>query len=500
MENTIVQLSKYVITFLMICFTVQSFAALKERDEDERHYILMRQIIMIILMNFICFFVMFLQEGEVSTIQMFLLTMAYILGVQILYRLIYRKASMILVNNMCMLLSISMIILTRLSVSKAMSQYKILAASTLLCFIIPVIVRKGKFLKNLTWIYAVLGIAMLSVVMVLGFTSGGAKLSIEIHGITFQLSEIAKITLVFFMAGMLREDNSFGNVVKATVIAAVHVLILVASTDLGTAFVFFMAYVVVIYVATRKARYPLLGLAGMSAACVVAYFLFSHVRNRVALWQDPIGNWDISSQIPVVIADSGIESDLITSTCATDHAAAAKLAADHLCEAIGNSGEVAIVAHQYNTESSVERVEAFKKEIEEKYTDVKVVQVNYGDGEESIADMLKNTLETYPALKGIFCTNEDMADQTLDALADMENTEQIQIVGFDSGEKQQKAIQEGREYGTVTQNPYGLGYAAIVAAVRAIQGLSVDQKIDTGYQWLDKDTIDLETNQKYLYN
>ena len=51
MENTIVQLSKYVITFLMICFTVQSFAALKERDEDERHYILMRQIIMIILMN-----------------------------------------------------------------------------------------------------------------------------------------------------------------------------------------------------------------------------------------------------------------------------------------------------------------------------------------------------------------------------------------------------------------------------------------------------------------
>ena len=168
--------------------------------------------------------------------------------------------------------------------------------------------------------------------------------------------------------------------------------------------------------------------------------------------------------------------------------------------ASGYSDEVAIVAHQYNTESSVERVEAFKKEIEEKYTDVKVVQVNYGDGEESIADMLKNTLETYPALKGIFCTNEDMADQTLDALADMENTEQIQIVGFDSGEKQQKAIQEGREYGTVTQNPYGLGYAAIVAAVRAIQGLPVDQKIDTGYQWIDKDTIDLETNQKYLYN
>ena len=39
MENTIVQLSKYVITFLMICFTVQSFAALKERDEIGRAHV-----------------------------------------------------------------------------------------------------------------------------------------------------------------------------------------------------------------------------------------------------------------------------------------------------------------------------------------------------------------------------------------------------------------------------------------------------------------------------
>lgn len=71
MENTIVQLSKYVITFLMICFTVQSFAALKERDEDERHYILMRQIIMIILMNFICFFVVFRRRAKYQRFRCF---------------------------------------------------------------------------------------------------------------------------------------------------------------------------------------------------------------------------------------------------------------------------------------------------------------------------------------------------------------------------------------------------------------------------------------------
>ena len=131
-----------------------------------------------------------------------------------------------------------------------------------------------------------------------------------------------------------------------------------------------------------------------------------------------------------------------------------------------------------------------------------MVAINQSAADRSMQSALSADMASDRVVDGVLSyINEHYSEAlTLDALADMENTEQIQIVGFDSGEKQQKAIQEGREYGTVTQNPYGLGYAAIVAAVRAIQGLPVDQKIDTGYQWLDKDTIDLETNQKYLYN
>ena len=131
-----------------------------------------------------------------------------------------------------------------------------------------------------------------------------------------------------------------------------------------------------------------------------------------------------------------------------------------------------------------------------------MVAINQSAADRSMQSALSADMASDRVVDGVLSyINEHYNEAlTLDALADMENTEQIQIVGFDSGEKQQKAIQEGREYGTVTQNPYGLGYAAIVAAVRAIQGLPVDQKIDTGYQWIDKDTIDLETNQKYLYN
>ena len=300
MVHIIVQLSKYLITLLMVLFTVQSFLALRERDEEERSYILGKQILMILLMDFICFFVMYLQEREFYIIRMFLYTLAYLLGVQAAYRILFRKASMILLNNMCMMLCIGLIILTRLRVSSAQSQFKIIVLSTVLSFIAIVIIRKVKILKDLTWLYGIAGILMIGAVLLLAVRTGGAQLSIQFggeDGFTFQFSEFVKITLVFFMAGMLREDNSFRKVVVTTIVAAVHVLILVASTDLGTALVYFVAYVVVIYLATRKAAYPLLGLGGMAVACVMAYFLFSHVRTRVQVWRDPFQDYDAGYQV-----------------------------------------------------------------------------------------------------------------------------------------------------------------------------------------------------------
>ena len=300
MVNVIVQLSKYLITLLMVLFTVQSFLALRERDEEERSYILGKQIRMILLMDFICFFVMYLQEREFYIIRMFLYTLAYLLGVQAAYRILFRKASMILLNNMCMMLCIGLIILTRLRASSAQTQFKIIVISTVLSFIAIVIIRKVKILKDLTWLYGIAGIMMIGAVLLLAVRTGGAQLSIQFggeDGFTFQFSEFVKITLVFFLAGMLREDNSFRKVVITTVVAAVHVLILVASTDLGTALVYFVAYVVVIYLATRKAVYPLLGLGGMAIACVAAYFLFSHVRTRVLVWRDPFQNYDAGYQV-----------------------------------------------------------------------------------------------------------------------------------------------------------------------------------------------------------
>ena len=107
-------------------------------------------------------------------------------------------------------------------------------------------------------------------------------------------------------------------------------------------------------------------------------------------------------------------------------------------------------------------------------------------------------LEAHPHLKGIFCTNESMTEKMLDIALDLERDD-LKIVGFDAGEKQIKAIADGSEYGTVCQNPFGMGYASVVAALRAAAHQTVDAYIDPGYQWIDKSNMELEENQKYLY-
>ena len=115
-------------------------------------------------------------------------------------------------------------------------------------------------------------------------TSYGAKLSL----MGIQPSEAIKITFVFFMAALLRHGADFSKVIQATVVAGLHVGILVLSRDLGSAVIFFAAYLVMIYVASRNVGYLALGLVGGSAGAVVAYHLFGHVRQRVTAWKDPM--------------------------------------------------------------------------------------------------------------------------------------------------------------------------------------------------------------------
>ena len=284
MINVIVELSKYVILTLMVVYTFHCFYMVRRQDEDEKNEALRQQLVLIFFMDFTAFLVIYLKTDNFQVITFYLEMMAYFAAIQILYRVFYKKASLLLLNNMCMLLSVGFIMLCRLDLPTATKQLVIVAAASAVALVIPVMIRKMKFLKNLTWVYAGIGIVLLGAVFVLAQTSYGAKLSL----MGFQPSEAIKITFVFFMAALLSRDNSFRTVVQATIVAGLHVGILVLSRDLGSAVIFFVAYLVMIYVSTKKLVYLGIGVGGGSVGAVIAYFLFGHVRQRVSAWRDPM--------------------------------------------------------------------------------------------------------------------------------------------------------------------------------------------------------------------
>ncbi|MFV0528922.1 MAG: FtsW/RodA/SpoVE family cell cycle protein [Lachnospiraceae bacterium] len=284
----ITELSKYLFLILMVLYTLQCFNMFKYKEEKAKNHLLYRQLTLIVLMNVLAFLVIFLKTQDTKVIVYFAQVIFYMIAVQILYRVIYKKASLLLINNMCMLLTVGFIILSRLDLDAAMRQFWIVAAGTAFALVLPVIIRKLTFLPKLTWLYAGIGILLLGAVLVLAQTTYGAKLSL--FGV--QPSEFVKILFVFCLAALLWQEPDFKRVVIVTAIAGAHVLILVLSKDLGSALVFFITYLVMVFVATKKPLYLGIGILGGVGASIASYYLFAHVRQRVVAWKDPFSVYD----------------------------------------------------------------------------------------------------------------------------------------------------------------------------------------------------------------
>ena len=287
MELYITELSKYFITLFMALYTLECFLVFRYQDEESRSGCYFRQSLFMFLVHFSCFLVICFETGNIEYLFFYVLQQILMFATVMLFRMVYPKGTRLIVNNMCLLLSIGFVILTRLSFEKAIKQFFIVTISIVAGMLIPYFIHKLKFLKNLPWIYAALGIVALGIVLVLGAVTYGSKISYSIAGVTFQPSEFVKIVFVFFLASALHESHDLPRVILTSVLAGIHVLILVASRDLGSALIFFIVYVMMVFIATGRWIYLLLGCAGGSGAAVLAYRFFSHVQVRVQAWKDP---------------------------------------------------------------------------------------------------------------------------------------------------------------------------------------------------------------------
>ncbi len=291
MTNLIIQVSKYLIIVLMALYTFQCYTVFQKKDEEAREYLFLRQNMLMFFMHFVAFTVLYLEMAQTTVLMFYGAQVIYLAAVLILFRNLYPLASKLLINNMCMLICVGFIMITRLSYDQSIKQFKIAVFATVVALLIPFLIRKLRFITKMYWLYALVGIGLLALVAILARSTNGAKLSFSFGGISIQPSEFVKIIYVFAIAGLLSRARDFRRIVTATALAALHVLILVASKDLGSAVIFFITYLIMLFVATRNPFYVLAGILSGSVAAVGAYFLFAHIRVRVQAWQDPFRDY-----------------------------------------------------------------------------------------------------------------------------------------------------------------------------------------------------------------
>ena len=192
--------------------------------------------------------------------------------------------------------------------------------------------------------------------------------------------------------------------------------------------------------------------------------------------------------IPVIAFDSGVDSDIPLTTATTDNVAAAALAADVMAELIGGEGKVAIVAHDQTSRTGIDRVDGFSNRIKEAYPNIEIVSVQYGGGDQlQSTEITKSILLANPDLKGIFGANEGSVLGVANGKVELGSD--IVVIGYDSGAAQKAFIESGVIAGAITQNPVGIGYQTVQAAVTALKGETLPPVIDTGFYYYKKDNM-----------
>ncbi len=172
--------------------------------------------------------------------------------------------------------------------------------------LLAVVVRSDSWLRRYKYTWAAAGIALLALTFVLGEDVNGARLTLTIGPLSGQPSELLKVILVVFLAGYLsenrdllaRESSRLGPLrlpplpylIPMAAMLALAMGVVIVQRDLGAALLFYLVFLLLLYVATARLSYVLVGCLLLLVAGAVLYRLFDHVHVRVDVWLDPFAD------------------------------------------------------------------------------------------------------------------------------------------------------------------------------------------------------------------
>jgi ribose transport system substrate-binding protein len=221
--------------------------------------------------------------------------------------------------------------------------------------------------------------------------------------------------------------------------------------------------------------------AGIAVSCINPDALAAPIKKAIDLG------------IPVVTFDADSPKSGRKSFLATGNEFAGFTAAEALVDQIGpEGGQVAIITlpSQQNHE---ERVEGFKRALEEKYKNIKLVQIGNGKSDQTeAAKVLSTFLQMHPGLKGVFCTDATSGVGAATAVREAGKVGKVKIVSFDTDRGTLDAIKTGVINASIAQGTYDMGFRSMkfLYEMRNNSGVSIPNFVDTGVSIVTKENVD----------
>jgi len=253
-----------------------------------------------------------LRDGTVdySALVFSLVLVASILIQYILFRTVFANADLQIMLIVCILSMLGMVVQYRLDPATAMRQLVFYAAGIVLMLIIMAILPRIKALRKLDIFIASAGIFLLCLATFFGTESGGSRNWFSIGGFSFQPSEPVKVLLVLILAGELSKNRNIRKLIPTGLFVGAAMILLVLQKDLGATLLYFGTALVMLYLGTGNLPITLAAFGAGAGGAVVSYHLFSHVRTRHSVWQDPwadpLGTGYQIVQSQIAIASGGL--------------------------------------------------------------------------------------------------------------------------------------------------------------------------------------------------
>lgn len=227
--------------------------------------------------------------------------------------------------------------------------------------------------------------------------------------------------------------------------------------------------------------------------------------------------FDLATQnsIPIVEFDSASDYQGAMAFISTNNEEAGMTAADKMAGMLNEQGEVLLFIQDNISGSAKQRESGMVSQFQTQYPGINVSGVYHMDELDTLKEetgkkleketedvtgeeVLSQIIADHPNAKGCIAANGDTTEMIIDACEDA-GRDDMQIIGFDGGETLTEALEEGKLEGMIIQNPYGMGYATVVASARSALELGNEAKVDTGYAWVTKDNMKETAIKNMLY-